>query len=811
MAVDKNKISAEATRLVQKGQLDKAIRCYERILAHDPADVRVLLKVGELQQKKGDPRAASATFERCAETYAEQGFLLKSVAVYKQIVKLAPEEPRISERLAALYQQLGLASDAMGQLQLVAAAAERAGDETALLDVLRRIVELDPENVASSVKLGETYARMGQAKLATEHLSRAAAQLKRNSRVDEYLKVAERISALVPEDWALAREIASIQLARGDAKRALSKLQPCFKADPKNVETLTLLAQAFQDLGQTPKLASVYRELARIHAAARDAEAARGAWRRVLELAPDDAEAAQALGSATRPAPAAAAETTAASAAWGIATSSQAWGLPAPPAVAGASPAAAAAEATAAAPGQPASAPAPAPPAPERLDAERVLVEADVYLKYGLHEKALQHLEKVFAEEPDHLDGREKASRIREQRNDLPGAAEESLRVARAALSAGLEARARAAFERARSLAPDHPALAGLATALHAEPTIEAGPVEEFVLEIDDSDLAPAPGAAATVEEDGLALTAAVPGAGEVVDETVAPAEPAAAASDDRSPGATPAAAASAPEPPAAALAAAAGEARADALAQDLAEIDFFIAQGLLEDARDLLRDLEAAHPGNAGVASRARDLERAGERRPTARPEPVAAPAASGGDYLYSVRDVLEPFKKGVERAVGADDAETHYDLGIAYREMGLVDDALGEFEQALRSAADAKRVDALAMIGLCRAEQGDAAAAIAAYRNALRIEGVGAERRRAVEYQLASAYEAAGDRDAALWYLQRILAEEPTYRDVRSAVARLGGGPGRAPEDDAPGGSARQEATADTVAETGAQARSP
>jgi tetratricopeptide (TPR) repeat protein len=291
----------------------------------------------------------------------------------------------------------------------------------------------------------------------------------------------------------------------------------------------------------------------------------------------------------------------------------------------------------------------------------------------------------------------------------------------------------------------------------------------------------------------------------------VAPAGPAAAASDDRSPRATPAAAPSAPEPPAAALAAAAGEARADALAQDLAEIDFFIAQGLLEDARDLLRGLEAAHPGNAGVASRARDLERAGERRPTARPEPVAAPAASGGDYLYSVRDVLEPFKKGVERAVGADDAETHYDLGIAYREMGLVDDALGEFEQALRSAADAKRVDALAMIGLCRAEQGDAAAAIAAYRNALRIEGVGAERRRAVEYQLASAYEAAGDRDAALWYLQRILAEEPAYRDVRAAVARLGGGAGRAPEEDAPGGGARQGATADTVAETGAQARSP
>ncbi|HEY6106985.1 MAG TPA: tetratricopeptide repeat protein, partial [Anaeromyxobacteraceae bacterium] len=54
MAVDKNKITAEATKLVQKGQFDKAIKAYERILQDDPKDVRVLLKVGELQQKKGE-------------------------------------------------------------------------------------------------------------------------------------------------------------------------------------------------------------------------------------------------------------------------------------------------------------------------------------------------------------------------------------------------------------------------------------------------------------------------------------------------------------------------------------------------------------------------------------------------------------------------------------------------------------------------------------------------------------------------------------------------------------------------------------
>jgi tetratricopeptide (TPR) repeat protein len=144
MAVDKNKIIAEATKLVQKGAYDKAIKAYEKILAEDAKDVRILLKVGELHQKKGDDKAAAAAFQKVAETYAEQGFFLKSVAVYKQIVKLDPDDVRANERLAALYQQLGLLSDAMAQLQTVAAACERSGDPTRLTEILRRMVDLDP-------------------------------------------------------------------------------------------------------------------------------------------------------------------------------------------------------------------------------------------------------------------------------------------------------------------------------------------------------------------------------------------------------------------------------------------------------------------------------------------------------------------------------------------------------------------------------------------------------------------------------------------------------------------------------------------
>ena len=119
------------------GRSTRRSPAYQKILAEDAKDVRVLLKVGELYQKKGDETLAADAFTRVAETYAEHGFFLKAVAVYKQIVKLTPEDVRVNERLAGLYQQLGLMSDAMGQLQYMAAAYEKGGDAGKLTDVRR--------------------------------------------------------------------------------------------------------------------------------------------------------------------------------------------------------------------------------------------------------------------------------------------------------------------------------------------------------------------------------------------------------------------------------------------------------------------------------------------------------------------------------------------------------------------------------------------------------------------------------------------------------------------------------------------------
>src|SRR5205814_2236390 len=94
-------------------------------------------------------------------------------------------------------------------------AYEKAGDTKASLDTLKKLVDLDPDNVAARIRLGEQYARQDDLIEAVAELRRAAQYLQKNGRHDDYLRVAERISHLDQNDVGLAKELAEQYLSRG--------------------------------------------------------------------------------------------------------------------------------------------------------------------------------------------------------------------------------------------------------------------------------------------------------------------------------------------------------------------------------------------------------------------------------------------------------------------------------------------------------------------------------------------------------------------------------------------------------------------
>src|ERR1700687_1224897 len=158
--MDKNKLIESASKLISKGQFEKAVKEFQRVLEVDPDDVRVLQKLAELYQKMNRKAEAADCFEKGATTYAAQGFYLKAVALYKQVLKVI-DRVEVNVRLAELYQQLGLVGDATKEWQGGSAGVDKNGGTKASLDTLKKLVDLDPDTVAARIRLRQQYARQG--------------------------------------------------------------------------------------------------------------------------------------------------------------------------------------------------------------------------------------------------------------------------------------------------------------------------------------------------------------------------------------------------------------------------------------------------------------------------------------------------------------------------------------------------------------------------------------------------------------------------------------------------------------------------
>ena len=125
------------------------------------------------------------------------------------------------------------------------------------------------------------------------------------------------------------------------------------------------------------------------------------------------------------------------------------------------------------------------------------------------------------------------------------------------------------------------------------------------------------------------------------------------------------------------------------------------------------------------------------------------------------------------MEQQLSPEDYETHYNLGIAYKEMGLTDEAIGEFQLAAKDPLHA--VECCAMLGLCFLEKGLPQLAVKWYRKGLETIGIRDEDRLGLQYALAGVLEQVGDREAAYRAYLDIFGASASYRDVADRIREL------------------------------------
>ena len=165
----------------------------------------------------------------------------------------------------------------------------------------------------------------------------------------------------------------------------------------------------------------------------------------------------------------------------------------------------------------------------------------------------------------------------------------------------------------------------------------------------------------------------------------------------------------------------------------------------------------------------------------PVAPAAPAAKSSPFGDDAGIDLADMFGELKKDLEADVASndEDPETHYNLGIAFREMGLLDEAIGELQKACSSFDNGKPfqqiMQAYTWLAQCFLEKGVPEAAVRWYEKALQVPTIDGETRVALNYELAAAYETAGDKTLALKHFMNVYGSNIDYRDVAERIKAL------------------------------------
>ncbi|HEX6852535.1 MAG TPA: tetratricopeptide repeat protein [Candidatus Polarisedimenticolaceae bacterium] len=775
-----------ADHFTQAGFYPKAAAILAKVAKIDPHRVEVLVRMADLHVKQKRPADARRWFLAAAEQHLKAREFGKAREVYERMVQAEPAEALHRVRLAEARAAEGDAPRASEDLLVVADQWSREGRHEEAERTYRRAADLGPQRAEPWAGMAQALAARGRGEEAVRLLDEGLTRLP-----DHASLLAEKVSilGLMGRDDAAgaliesrADALSEEQLerlfgeaaSRGSAEPWFARLEAVldrWEAAARHDRALGVLERlaTLDAKGFLPALDRLVR-VRRLEGGAVALSAALGRMRRALEahgradrLAAIDEEL-RGLDAPKAPAPAPA------------------------PAVA---PVAAVAAPVAEEPSDPGAPAVPLSPADHEWVSGH-LTEAEVFQKYGLQVEALQQLREVAQRFPGHVVGVERLAAMLRARGERGELAETLATLAIARRAAGDVAGARHAADEAAAMGTLGPArrrslealvsppAAPEAAAAAPSPSAPVEELEELVIEpapppeaAERAAKAPAPAAAPVESDDEFEISF-----------------------DDEEPVESPAASA----PPVAAR----GRAR-EATPDMIEEIAFYLDQGMVPDARKKIEALRML-----GFAGAELDALEARVAAPAAPSEPVAeeevliaeeesepttsddliaitaaleaelgfdappAPETQAGSLdEQSLQDVFDAFKKHVELEVGSEDYRTHYDLGIAYKEMGLIDDAMGEFRNAMRSPALFR--DAASMLAMCHRERGEHADAAALYRQALAAAGDEGDPLYGMRYDLADTLEATGELRSALDLFQEVLQADPGYREVRQRVADL------------------------------------
>ncbi len=725
--IDKSVITKAAQKFTAKGQIDKAITEWEKVLKVSQ-DGNVYNAVGDLYLKKKAKRGAVEAFIKAASIFREDGFYLKAMALYKKILNIAPSQVEALVSLAELNAEKGLVGNANENFLAAAEIYIRDGATERALELYEKILKFTPFNINLKIKIAELYLKIGlKSEAIKEYLVVALDYLEKgeHEKAQEfYLKVigfeSQNISALIglsnvaeekndlkqahkylneaksfaPDDTNVLFNCSKLAIKTNDLEEAKQALAKLIEVDPSNNRNKNLLGSVYLKEGLVDKAwKEIYPYVDEVLHAKQ--------WNEALELLNkfkefDSLEIKRRLIATHKGKGNKDAAMNELRALAGVYDSKDLFkdSLQTYKELLELNPSDKAVQNrikelekslgvesfT------------PSEVTFEEKPVDKILSEVDVYARHEKLDEAIGLLEKLKGREPDNIEIHTKLKDFYINTGDKEKAVEECLSAAELYEKKGdLEAKNTIIAE-ATHLNPDDPRLAVVSI-----PPVEAEEAE-------------AP------PEEGV-----IPSVKKV----------------------------------------------AESFEEKLAEADFYDQQGLKNEAIKLYEELLETSPDNKEIMKKLQAL------KPAEKPEEAPVEAGAQTPIDSDLKEIFHEFKKGIDKELGEEDYETRYNLGIAYKEMGLLEDAIREFQVA---AKDPKRtLQSSSMLALCYMDKGLYHLAIEELRKVVDLMGPTDHGYLEAKCDLADACVKNNEHDTALKLYKEIQAQNSSFKDIARKVKIL------------------------------------
>ena len=804
------------------GFTTKAIAIYKKVAKLAPEESRPLERLAELYVQQGVLSEARPIYLQLAEMQLKAGHQQQAAVLLRKLLEAEPENLRIQTRLAELHLTMGQQKDAIELFHGAMQKVLEQGDHNEAVRIADRILQLEPSHQATfllkiraltaagkGAEAGKLLDTLPDREEGGETTTMLLNTFLESGQAVKAAGLAEKVYARDPKQFAPVHRVAGALLEAGELERAhamiglirdtmidsgehealAQTITQLAERKPGELEPLEWLVDLYGRASDSFRLPDALAQLAYAYETSGDQDRALATYEKLLERTPED-ETTRRKYMALR-------------AKSGLQPIS---GEIAPP--------------VKVAPTEEAARPVAPESSEPALEEEtqryvtQALTDVDLFSSYGLTQKAIDLLESVLERAPGHTPILERLLDLSVGSGNNQRTAELAAMLEQIAMErndrAGIErfAELRKRFQRAAGIVPaeDQPASAQPKATAPAAPPEFSVPVIQAELDEPSMAAAPEPVAAEPEPEEEAAPADSVVHEVDLSDEWAALSEQLETAMHEEKPAAPPPppplqqTAKAAPPPPVApppkpSPAQMQPVASAEVPAFDLElqpAVPVGVAESEAEDTDALLADLtgdldsitsslgESAEPVHAAMQNSAAPSQSGSAPAARSAAGNGAPAAANGGALSGPLGDLFEEFRSELGEAKDDEDLETHYNLGIAYREMGLLEEAISEFQKVASSAdkglAFRYAMQCSTLLGLAFMEKGQPAIAAIWYERALKTPGLDQESILALRYDLGVAQELAGDTRAAFTSFSQVYAMNIDYRDVAERISLLG-----------------------------------